>query len=101
MCIRDSIFLPGKVQEFSSAKQGAQWESTFTKHAAELRDKRLADVTRDDVLTVLRPIWNTTHDTARRVRGRLEALFSHAIQNGAYVGDNPATWRQFNHTLTA
>lgn len=97
----DHIFLPGKVQEFSSAKQGAQWESTFTKHAAELRDKRLADVTRDDVLTVLRPIWNTTHDTARRVRGRLEALFSHAIQNGAYVGDNPATWRQFNHTLTA
>ncbi len=96
----DSTFLPGKVREFSSAKQVAQWESTFSKHAAALRDMPLADVTRDDVLKVLRPIWDKTHDTARRVRGRLESLFSHAIQNGAYIGDNPAAWRQFDHTLS-
>ncbi len=97
----DAIFLPGKVSEFSSAKQGAQWQSTFIKHAAPLRDRPLADLTRDDVLTVLRPIWDKTHDTARRVRGRLEALFAHAIQNGVYVGDNPAAWRQFDFTLSA
>lgn len=97
----DHIFLPGKLKEFSSPKQAAQWVRTFTKHAAPLRDIPLANVTRDDVLDVLRPIWDTTHDTARRVRGRLETLFSHAIQNGAYTGDNPAAWRQFNHTLSA
>ncbi|PVH30329.1 tyrosine-type recombinase/integrase [Pararhodobacter oceanensis] len=96
----DHVFLPGKVQEFSSAKQAAQWERTFTEQASALREKPLGDVTREDVLAVLRPIWDTTHDTARRVRGRLEALFSYAIQNGAYQGDNPAAWRQFNHTLS-
>jgi integrase len=82
------------------AKQADQWKSTFTKHAAPLRDLPLPDLTRDDVLAVLRPIWDKTHDTARRVRGRLEALFAHAIQNGVYLGDNPAAWRQFDFTLS-
>lgn len=39
--------------------------------------------------------------TAQRIRGRLENLFDHAIQNGVYHGDNPARWSLFNATLSA
>jgi len=52
------------------------------------------------VLKVLQPIWDEQHETAKRVRGRLEALFDHAIQMGEYNHDNPAAWKLFNATLS-
>jgi integrase len=60
----------------------------------------LAEIGREDVLAALLPIWESKNVTAARSRERLERLFSHAIQNGAYTGDNPAAWSQFDHTLT-
>ena len=85
---------------FSNPKHIYQWRQTFERFALTLRGKKLADVTRQDVLAVLEPIWDTLHDTATRVRGRLEQMFDHAIQNGAYPHDNPARWKLFNATLS-
>lgn len=96
----DNEFLPWKTRNFTNAKHVYQWERTFTHHALLLREKQLADITRADVLEVLRPIWDEQHETAKRVRGRLEALFDHAIQTGAYSHDNPAAWKLFNATLS-
>jgi len=96
----DEQFLPWKTRNYSNAKHIYQWERTFKHHAAALRGKRLADVTRLDVLKVLQPIWDEQHETAKRVRGRLEALFDHAIQMGEYNHDNPAAWKLFNATLS-
>lgn len=86
---------------FSNPKHIYQWRHTFTHHLSALRSKKLADVTRDDILPVLAQMWEETHVTATRVRGRLEGLFDHAIQNGAYHRDNPARWVLYNATLSA
>ena len=94
-------FLPWATKGLSNPKHIAQWEMTLTKYAASLGQKSLANITRQDILAVLEPIWDTKHVTASRLRGRLESLFDHAIQNGAYHGDNPARWELFNATLSA
>ncbi|WP_299425132.1 site-specific integrase [uncultured Shimia sp.] len=86
---------------FSNPKHTYQWRHTFKVHAAPLRDKPLADITRRDILPVLEELWECKHVTATRVRGRLENLFDHAIQNEAYHHDNPASWKLFNATLSA
>ena len=97
----DEVFLPTVLPNFSNKAHIQQWEATFRKHAASLRDLPLVSITREHVLDVLRPIWTTKSVTASRSRERLERLFSHATQNGAYSADNPAAWRQFDATLPA
>jgi len=97
----DEVFLPTVLPHFSNAAHIQQWEASLRTHAASLRDKPLAHIHRVDVLKVLKPIWTAKNETASRTRGRIERLFSHAIQNGHYEGDNPAAWRQFDATLPA
>jgi len=97
----DEIFLPEMLPRFANAAHVQQWEATFVTHAKKLRNKPLASINRIDVLGVLKPIWETKNPTATRSRERIERLFSHAIQNGHFKGDNPAAWTQFDHTLSA
>lgn len=95
----DEVFLPFAIKGFSNSAHIQQWHASFHTHAKPLRDKPLASITRNDVLTVLEDIWSEKVVTASRTRQRIERLFSHAIQNGVYSGDNPAAWRQFDATL--
>lgn len=95
----EEVFLPVMLPTFRNAAHIQQWRATFATHAAALRDKPLAGITREDVLSVLVPIWGAKNATASRSRERIERLFSHAIQNGQFRGDNPAAWTQFDHTL--
>jgi len=97
----DEIFLPSVLRNFSNAAHIQQWRATFQTHAASLCDMPLTSIKREHVLAVLKPIWTTKNVTATRCRGRIERLFSHAIQNHAYCGDNPAAWKQFDATLPA
>jgi len=85
---------------FTNPKHVYQWRQTFTEYAAPLRPLRLDAITRKDVLGVLAPIWDTKHETAKRVRGRLEQLFDHAAQNDAFSGENPARWKLLNASLS-
>lgn len=95
----DEIFLPFATKDLKNAAHLQQWQATFSTHALTLHSKPLSGITRNDVLAVLRPMWDEKNVTARRSRERIERLFSHAIQNGAFTGDNPASWKQFDHTL--
>lgn len=95
----DEVFLPTKLPSFSNPAHIQQWRATFSTHAAALRSKPLSSITREDVLAVLLPIWADKSVTASRSRERIERLFAHAIQNGQFHRDNPATWRQFDATL--
>ena len=47
----------------------------------------------DDVLSVLRPVWNQKPETARRIRMRIERILDAARVGGHRQGDNPARWR--------
>jgi integrase len=80
---------------FRNAKHVAQWRSTLTTYAAHLSKLRLDEITTDDVLKVLRPIWTTKPETASRVRGRIEKILSAAKAKNLRPRDsfNVATWR--------
>ena len=81
------------VRMWKNAKHKAQWFSTVKTYALPvLGKKKLADIKKQDVLEVLNPIWLTKNETASRVRGRLETIFSFAVSDGL-MEFNPALWR--------
>ncbi|MBO1323581.1 tyrosine-type recombinase/integrase [Acetobacter sp. TBRC 12305] len=55
--------------------------------------KSVAEVETEDVLSILRPIWQTTTETADRLRGRIERILDYARTHGWRDGENPARWR--------
>ena len=57
-----------------------------------LKDKAITEITRDDVLDVLQPIWYKTPETAKRVRLALEMILDFAVSEGMRP-DNPARWK--------
>ena len=54
-------------------------------------DKATASLTQADVLNVIKPVWETTNETARRVLGRIEQTIEHAmaVDPGRFSGPNP------------
>jgi integrase len=53
----------------------------------------VSEIETNDVLRVLRPIWETKCETAARLRGRIERILARAAVEGHRTGNNPATWR--------
>jgi integrase len=70
-----------------------QWRSTLGTYAAPLADMPVAEITVNDVLAMLTPIWTKKPETASRVRGRVEMVLSYAKARGWRSGENPAAWR--------
>lgn len=62
-------------------------------YCISLRDIPVSEVTTEDVLAVLKPIWSTKPETASRVRGRIEAVLDAAKAAGFRSGENPAGWK--------
>jgi integrase len=87
---------------FRNAKHAAQWEMTLRVYAASLRSMRLDDIDTDDVLAVLKPLWQSKPETASRLRGRIERVLDAAKARGLRGGENPARWRgHLNRLLPA
>ncbi|MCC1481061.1 tyrosine-type recombinase/integrase [Roseibaca sp. Y0-43] len=85
--------LAAKLDAFKNAKHRQQWENTLATYATPDLGKMLVqDITTQDVLRVLQPIWMDKTETAKRVRGRIEAVLSWATVAGHRTGDNPARW---------
>src|SRR6516162_4122358 len=74
-------------------KHAAQWEMTLRDYAAPLRHLPVDKITTDDVLSVLKPLWNDKPETASRLRGRIERVLDAAKAQGLRSGENPARWR--------
>lgn len=80
----------------------AQWHSTFneTKRGklvfpaltADLNSLPVRRVDTDAVVECLEKIWTTKTETAKRARGRIEAILDWAKVRGYRSGDNPARW---------
>lgn len=76
----------------SSDKHRKQWRASLDLHVIpKMGTKDVATITIDDVKEVLKPIWATKTDTARRVRQRVESVFAWAIDEGCREHDNPAS----------
>jgi integrase len=87
-------YLATKLDEFRNEKHKKQWRATLDAHARPvLGPKLVAEITLQDVLKVLEPIWQAKTETASRLRGRIEAVLSWATVAGHRTGDNPARWK--------
>jgi integrase len=83
-----------KVKELSNAKHQAQWASTLATYAKPiLGDLPINQIEVEHILAVLTPIWSVKHETASRVRGRMEVVFDYAIARKLRPAPNPATWK--------
>jgi integrase len=83
-----------------NAKHAAQWQATLSTYAwPVLGDLPVCQVDRPRIVKVLKPIWATKNETARRVRGRIEAILDAATAAGDRDGENPARWSVLKHLL--
>src|SRR5205085_4551393 len=64
----------------SNPKHIWQWRAGIEAHAFPvIGDRPVAEITHDEIIAVLQPIWHETPETARRVLQRMEIIFKLAI----------------------
>ncbi|WP_288483299.1 site-specific integrase [uncultured Novosphingobium sp.] len=78
---------------FRNPKHRAQWRSTLKTHAEKLLEVPIADVSTEQIVAVLEPIWLSKRETASRLRGRIERVLDAARVKGLREGENPARGR--------
>jgi integrase len=78
---------------WTNQKHAQQWSSTLATYAYPvIGNLPVQTIERADIIRVLEPIWTTKPETARRVRGRIEAIFDWAIARGERTErENPAS----------
>ena len=73
-----------------NAKHAEQWITTLEQFVfPRIGDCGVADVSTEDVIAVLSPIWHAKPTTAKRVRQRIGAVLTWAVAQGLRP-DNPA-----------
>lgn len=77
---------------FKSTKTGKDWERGIQIHAAALRPIPVSDITPDNLISILEPLWLVKHKTARELRNKIEKILDAAKVSGHWSGDNPARW---------
>lgn len=78
-----------------NAKHKAQWAMTLgDSYCKAIRGKRLDEITPVMVANMLRPVWTSKAETAKRLRGRIETVFRSAKAEFPALRDmpNPAVW---------
>ena len=83
----------GIESDWRNAKHKKQWHSTLKLYAKPIWDKDVAAIDANDLIKILGPIWNTKHETASRVRGRMERVLDAARVRGLRSGVNSASYR--------
>jgi integrase len=78
---------------WTSSRHHKQWTDTLDTHAASLQHMLVCDITTEDMLKLLKPIWLKIPTTADRVRNRIEIILDAAKARGFRKGENPARWR--------
>src|SRR3569623_209417 len=74
-------------------KHIAQWKSTLKTYCSPVIGKtRVDEITVEDVLKAIKPIWIEKPETASRLRGRIEKVLGWATAMNYRSGENPAAW---------
>ena len=74
-----------------NAKHGAQWSSTLESYAYPVIGNVPVDqIKTANILSILTPIWVVKHETATRVRQRMDNIFDWVIAQGWRL-DNPSS----------
>lgn len=82
-----------RADSFRSAATHRQWKNDLFKRLATWKNKPVNEIELRDVADFLRPILARTPESGRRLRRRMEAVFSYTIALGEYDGLNPARWK--------
>ena len=73
----------------AGGKSEAQWKSSLTTYAYPIiGHMRVGEITSADVVAVLKPIWTSKRETARRVKHRIAKVLDWAVVHG-HRTDNP------------
>ncbi|EWH01956.1 hypothetical protein Q427_11590 [Halomonas sp. BC04] len=81
-------------RSWRNAKHARQWVSTLKTYARPvIGAKPVDEVTTQDVLKILSPIWTSKTETAKRVQGRIENVLDYAAAHSYRDPVNPARWR--------
>jgi integrase len=94
--VADRVLDSPRIKSLSNDKHRDQWRYSLVTLAEPLRSRPVADLTTQDVLSVLKPLWaDGKHETAARLRSRVERVIEVARSEGAVPDDKPnvARWR--------
>lgn len=84
--------IAAKQHEWKNKKHQHQWSASLQAYAYPMLGKVPVDqITMEQVLAVLEPIWTTKTETATRVRQRIETVLDWAKARKLRSGDNPAS----------
>ena len=87
-------FIETLTPSFRNEKTAASWKRTLgNMYCRKLRTRLVAEVGTDDVLEILRPIWNVKPETAAQIRERIERVLDAAKAQGMRTAENPARWK--------
>jgi integrase len=88
-------YVSGHKSSWSNAKSLAAWETTLKMYVSpKIGDKLVSDITDDDILEILRPIWVSKSVTAKAVMNRIAKVIGYAMaRKYCPRGHNPAAWR--------
>jgi integrase len=83
-------------------KHRGQWADSLARANKVFGDLSVDAVDVDVLMKFLNPIWQTTPETASRIRGRIEKVLDWAKARKFRFGENPARWRgHLEHLLKA
>ena len=97
-------FIKQRTPTVRSDKSVARWERCIGDggYAHAIRRIPVDQVTTDDVLGVLKPVWGEVPASAAMMRGYIESVLDIAKVGGHRTGDNPARWGgHLEHLLPA
>lgn len=82
------------VKQWKSAKSEDQWRNTLTAYALpDIGAIPVDEISRDDIVKLLKKIWFSKPSTAGKVQQRLDAIFTWCSMQGYRSTTNPAQWR--------
>jgi len=94
-CFVAEEYVALKEQEWKHARQGVHFRAMIARYALpKLGERPVDDILVNDVLAVLKPLWQTKSGVARTLRERLEAIFDLAIHKEYRRNANQAAWKR-------
>lgn len=82
------------VKQWKNAKSEYQWRNTLETYAIPyIGERRIDEISREEIVTLLKKIWFSKPSTASKVQQRLDSIFSWAIVNELRTASNPAIWK--------
>ena len=81
-------------RSWRNAKHARQWVRTLKTYVRPvIGNLPVEEVTTQDILKILTPIWTVKNETAKRVQGRIENVLDFAAAHEYRDPVNPARWR--------